>query len=228
MMSDYELYLGDCLEYMRSMPDKSVDAVITDVPYGIGENNQKNLSRRKLAQCKDYGNYDWDKSKIDSIYLIEMQRVSKQQAIFGGHYYSDVLPASSGWIVWNKLNGNNDFADCELAWTSYDRAVRKIDWLWNGMIRRDQEERFHPTQKPLGVMRWIVENYSMVNDTIFDPFMGSGTTGVACMQLGRKFIGCEIDPGYYAIAEKRIKQAAAQILLPMEFVNEICESDSTA
>ncbi len=128
-------------------------------------------------------------------------------------YFS--MPPSPGWIVWDKLNGANDFADCELAWTSYRRAVRKIAYMWNGMIKQKPEERFHPTQKPLAVMLWVIENYTKPGDTILDPFMGSGTTGVACVQLGRNFIGIEIDARYFAIAQKRIADAEKQIIMPL-------------
>jgi len=187
--------------------------VITDPPYGIGENNTKNLSRvnnHSNAKPIDYGAFDWDNRPATAEQIEELRRVSKNQVIFGGNYFA--LPPSPSWIVWNKLN-SGDFADCELAWTSHKKAVRKIDYMWNGMIKQKPETRYHPTQKPLAVMKWIIENYSNPGDTILDPFMGSGTTGVACVQTGRNFIGIEIDPTYFAIAEKRIKDAQAQPLL---------------
>lgn len=213
-MSDYTLYLGDCLDYMRTMEPGSVDAVITDPPYGINENNNKNLSRSNIAKSIDYGDFDWDKKPATKEQIDYCRKCSQSQVIFGGNYFH--LPPSSGWVVWDKLNGKNDFSDCELAWTSYKRGVRIFRYLWNGMIKDKPEIRYHPTQKPLALMLWIIENYTSLGDLIFDPFMGSGTTGVAALQLGRRFIGCEIDPGYFAIAEKRIKQAAAQMLLPLE------------
>ncbi len=201
-----ELYLGDCLEVMKSIPDKSVDAVITDPPYGIGESNEKNATRENMAKPRDYGHYEWDTKPATGEQISTIRRVSKNQVIFGGNYFD--LPPTPCWIVWDKQNGNNDFADCELAWTSFSSAVRKVEWMWNGMIRKGNEERHHPTQKPLGVMRWI-------GDTILDPFMGSGTTGVACVQTGRNFIGVEIDEGYFKIAEKRIADAQQQMRLPL-------------
>ena len=207
-MSEVTLYLGDCLDVMKGMPDKSVDAVITDPPYGLGECRQKVLSRRKLAAPIDYGDFDWDSTPATDEQIAEIFRVSKHQVIFGGNYFN--LPPSPSWIVWDKLNGRNDFADCELAWTSHKKAVRKFAYLWNGMIKQRPERRYHPTQKPLSLMRWVIENYTEPGDTVLDPFMGSGTTGVACVQAGRNFIGVEIDPGYYAIAEKRIRQAQQQ------------------
>ena len=207
VLGDCTLYLGDCLDVMADMPDNSVDAVITDPPYGIGESNEKNLMRGLLAQPKDYGHYDWDKYPASPEQIAEIMRVSSNQVIFGGNFFE--LPPSPCWIVWDKQN-TGDFADCELAWTSYKTAVRKIEWMWNGMIRRGNEERFHPTQKPLGVMKWILVYYTKENNTILDPFMGSGTTGVACVQTGRKFIGVEIEPKYFDIACERIRVAQMQ------------------
>lgn len=211
IMSEVTLHLGDCLEYMKTMEAGSVDAVVTDPPYGIGESGKKNASRQQKAKPIDYGLYCWD-IKITPEHLHEVRRVSQEQVIFGGNYYADQLPPSSSWIVWDKMN-SGDFADCELAWTSHKKAVRKFTYMWNGFIKQKPEKRYHPTQKPLDLMKWILENYTKPGDTIFDPFMGSGTTGVACVQLGRNFIGCEIDPGYFAIAEKRIKEAQMQLRL---------------
>ena len=202
------LYLGDCMDILPTL-DK-VDAVITDPPYGINENSKKVASRGNMAAPKDYGDFDWDKAPPPDE-LIELIRTKgKYQAFFGGNYFT--LPPTSCWLVWDKLNGDNDFADCELAWTNWPKAVRRLQWRWNGMIRQGNEQRYHPTQKPLEVMKWVIE-LCPKSDTILNPFMGSGTTGVACMQLGRKFIGCELDPAYFAIAEKRIKVAAAQEIM---------------
>jgi len=199
------LYLGDCMDILPTL-DK-VDAVITDPPYGIGESSKKVASRGKLASPKDYGDFDWDKAPPPDI-LIELIRTKSQyQAFFGGNYFT--LPPTSCWLVWDKLNGNNDFADCELAWTNWPKAVRRLQWRWNGMIRQGNEERHHPTQKPLEVMKWVITLCPKSN-IILDPFMGSGTTGVAAIQMGRKFIGIEREPKYFDIACKRIEQAAAQ------------------
>jgi len=208
------LLQGDCLDWMCLQPDKAFDCVVTDPPYGIGENNRKNLSRANMAAAVDYGEFTWDSQPATQEQISEIIRLSRNQVIFGGNYFS--LPPSSGWIVWDKLNGANDFADCELAWTSYKKAVRKFTYLWNGMIKQKPEERFHPTQKPLELMEWVLLNYTQPGDTIIDPFMGSGTTIIAAIQTGRNAIGIEIDPGYFAIAQKRIADAQQQIRLPME------------
>lgn len=206
-----ELYCADCLDVMRDMPDGCVDAVVTDPPYGIGENSNKNASRRQLAKPRDYGNYQWDE-KLSLKHITELLRIGQECVIFGGNFYANWLPASSSWIVWDKDN-TGDFADCELAWTSHKKAVRKFAWRWNGFIKQQPEKRFHPTQKPLALMRWTVEHYTDDNATVLDPFAGSGTTGVACVQTGRRFIGVEIDPGYYEIAKTRILNALAQPML---------------
>lgn len=199
------LYLGDCAEVLLII--EKVDAVITDPPYGINENSKKVASRGNMAAPKDYGHFDWDKSPPPDE-LIELIRTKgKYQAFFGGNYFT--LPPTSCWLVWDKLNGDNDFADCELAWTNWHKAVRRLQWRWNGMIRQGNEERYHPTQKPLEVMKWVIE-LCPKSDTILDPFMGSGTTGVAAIQMGRKFIGIEREQKYFDIACKRIEQAVAQ------------------
>jgi len=203
-----ELHCGDCLAIMRTMPENSVDAVITDPPYGIGESGRKNMSRESLAKPRDYGDYQWDK-KLSRVYIDHLLRIGKHVVLFGGNYYANWLPASSSWVVWDKCTAN-DFADCELAWTSHKKAVRKFVWRWSGFIKQRPEERYHPTQKPLALMCWLLENYTQPSDTILDPFMGSGTTGVACVKTGRSFIGIEIDQGYFEIAQRRIAEAQLQ------------------
>ena len=200
-----QLYLGDCLEILPTLG--KVDAVVTDPPYGIGENHRKVASRGKLADPVDYGEFDWDAQPCSPEAIATMRACSRQQIIFGGNYFE--LPPTSCWLVWDKLNGDNDFADCELAWTNLTGAVRRVRWLWNGMIRQGHEERFHPTQKPRGVMEWCL-GFVPDAQTILDPFMGSGTTGVAAVKLGRKFIGIEIEPRYFDIACKRIEDAQRQ------------------
>jgi DNA modification methylase len=205
-IGDATLYLGDCMDILPTL-DK-VDAVITDPPYGIGEARANNKSRSCLAESKDYGISDWD-DKPPSDDLIDLIRSkAKYQALFGGNYFT--LPPTSCWLVWDKLNGDNDFADCELAWTNWPKAVRRLQWRWHGMIRQGNEERFHPTQKPLEVMKWVITLCPKA-DAILDPFMGSGTTGVAAIQMGRKFIGIEREPKYFDIACKRIEQASKQV-----------------
>jgi len=201
-----EYQIGDCLDLMKGMDDNSVDLVLTDPPYGIGESNEKNAGRGGLAQPTDFGHYDWDKERLGKEFFDEMFRVSKNQIIFGGNYYIDYLYPTSCFIVWDKMNGHSDFADCELAWTSFKSAVRILRWKWAGMLQGDmknKEKRVHPTQKPIPLFTWILEKYSKPNDTILDPFLGSGTTLRACQLTNRNGIGFEISKEYESVIRKR-------------------------
>lgn len=205
------LYNGDCLEVMPTLG--RVDAVVTDPPYGIGADKSmhKNSGTKhgKAAAAKRvYADTNWDASPIGDEVIAMMRAAADHQIIFGGNYFT--LPPARCWLVWDKCNGTNEFADCELAWTNLDKPVRKIEHMWNGMLRKGRELRNeHPTQKPLGVMAWCLTHVPKAQ-TILDPFMGSGTTGVACVQAGRSFIGIELDPTYFDLACKRIEQAYAQ------------------
>lgn len=206
IIGDCTLYCGDCLEILPQL--KKVDAVVTDPPYGINENSKKVARRVNKAKPKDYGKFFWDKKPIDEKTIEILKNISKHQIIFGGNFF-DGLGKTSCWLIWDKQNGGSDFADCEMAWTNLNKAVRRIYWRWNGMIRKGHEERFHPTQKPLGVISWCL---SFIDDdqTILDPYMGSGTTGVACVKKGKKFVGIELDKKYFDIACKRIETAYKQ------------------
>lgn len=204
----YTLYLGDCLDIMPTLGN--VDAVVSDPPYGIGESSNNNSSRGKLAIAKDYGRKSWDNSTADKEIELAV-KISDHQIIFGGNYYR--LPPSSCWLVWDKENGASDFADIEMAWTNLKKAARLKRYLWNGMLRANGEKRGdHPTQKPIGIMEWCL---SFIPDSqiILDPFMGSGTTGVACARSGRKFIGIEKDPEYFEIACQRVQNAYGDFTL---------------
>lgn len=214
VIGNAELWLGDCREVLPLLP--ACDLILTDPPYGIGEAAGKNKSRNQLAKATDYGSADWD-NQPPQAWVIELMRAkAKWQVLFGGNYYN--LPPSSCWLVWDKDN-SGDFADCELAWTNLPKAVRRLKWRWNGMLQQDmanKEVREHPTQKPVPVMRWAL---TQVLDaaTVCDPFMGSGTTGVACVHEGRQFIGIERERKYFDIACERIASAQAQgQLLPPE------------
>lgn len=203
-IGDATLYLADCMEVLPTLG--KVDAVITDPPYGINENSVKVASRANATAARDYGEFDWDIAPPNPEVIDLLRSKGECVAIFGGNYF--YLPPSSCWLVWDKLN-SGDFADCELVWTNWPKAVRRLQWRWNGMIRQGNEERYHPTQKPLEVMKWVIQLCPKAQ-TILDPFAGSGTTGVAAIQLGRKFIGIEREPKYFDIACKRIEQAAKQ------------------
>jgi DNA modification methylase len=202
-VGDATLYLADAAVVLPTLP--AVDALVTDPPYGIKEAAGKNASRSSLAVSKDYGDDEWDNEPIPQWLIEQAIYKARNAVIFGGNYYA--LPPSSCWLVWDKENGENDFADCELAWTNMRKAVRRIVYRWHGMLRANNETRGeHPTQKPVGVMEWAIMQPPADTQTILDPFMGSGTTGLAALNLGRKFIGIEREPKYFDAALRRLSQ----------------------
>jgi site-specific DNA-methyltransferase (adenine-specific) len=195
-IGDCRLILGDCLEVLPLLG--KVDAVVTDPPYGIGFASQPTTGQRRAGgQARD-----WDDSTIER--LPELLALGEIQAVWGGNYYA--LPPSRGWMSWYKPDAPPSMASVELCWTNLDRNARQIS---HSIGATNAERVGHPTQKPLAVMRWQLDQLSDAR-TILDPFMGSGTTGVACVKLGRRFIGIEIDEGYFDIAVSRIEKAYAQ------------------
>lgn len=195
---------GDCLPIMAGLGDRTFGAVVTDPPYGIGEARGKNKSRGKLAKARDYGVASWDDQPASADQLAAMQRVAAACIVFGGNFFA--LPPSSCWLVWDKLNGGCDFADCELAWTNLRGAVRRLQHRSAGMLRDDRDRRIHPTQKPVAVMLWCL-SFLPEGCTVLDPFAGSATTGVACLRTGRRFVGIEREPYYAAAARERLERA---------------------
>ena len=206
------LYHGDCLEIMSEL--EPVDLVLTDPPYGIKAYSTGVMGGGVLAKQSKYKATTWDNSIPDKKIFDLVIAKSKNQIIFGGNYFVEYLKNSSCWLVWNKDNGNNNFADCELAWTSFKTATRIIKWRWQGMLKEAPETRYHPTQKPVGLFAWILDKYSKPTDTILDCFLGSGTTAIACERLNLKWIGIEKEEKYCEIAVKRIKQEVSQRKLP--------------
>lgn len=196
------LICGDCREVLPTLG--KVDAVVTDPPYGIGAAKRGTIGTSKAALVKDYGAADWDNAPPADWVIGMLRDISRHQIIFGGNFFS--LPPSSCWLVWDKKN-TGDFADCELAWTNMPKAVRRIEWLWNGMIRKGSDVREHPTQKPVGVMSWALDQLPDDAKLICDPFMGSGTTGVAAVTRGLSFVGIEREPAYFETALERISEA---------------------
>ncbi len=206
--SKIELHNIDCMEYMKLCKDKQFDLAIVDPPYGIGEDGLKNHSRGKIATSKQYTPKSWDKEPPQQEYFDELLRVSKSQIIWGAnHFIERINKNSSCWIVWDKQNGETDFADCELAWTTFKTAVRKFEFRWQGMLQgnmKNKEKRIHPTQKPVELYRWLLTNYAKEGDTIFDSHLGSGSIAIACDNLGFDLTGCEIDKEYFDDAVKRL------------------------
>jgi site-specific DNA-methyltransferase (adenine-specific) len=209
-----KVYNMDCIEGMKMYPDKYFDLAIVDPPYGIGEDGKKNHSRGNLAKAKQYTDKNWDSEPPSKEYFDELIRVSKNQIIFGANHFISRIPYdSSCWIVWDKVNGENDFADCELAWTSFSTAVRKFRFAWNGMIQGDmknKEIRVHPTQKPIKLYDWLLQNYANSSDKILDTHLGSGSSRIAAHKAKLSFVGFEIDKDYYDASIKRYELAIQQ------------------
>ena len=159
-----EVYNIDCMEFMKTLPDKCFDLCIADPPYGIKEDGLKNHSRSKLAKAQEYTPKDWDKQAMPKEFFDEVIRVSKNQIIWGANHFISRIPYdSSCWIVWDKDDGATDFADCELAWTSFKTAVRKFKYKWQGMLQenmKNKERRIHPCQKPVDLYMWLMMNYA--------------------------------------------------------------------
>lgn len=220
-------YNMDCMEYMRTLPDKAFDLAVVDPPYGIGENGSKNHTRGKLAVAKNYKAFAGNDIQPPSpMYFEQLIRVSTNQIIFGANHFADKIPnpASSCWIVWDKENGNTDFADCELAWTSFKSAVRIFRFRWQGMLQgnmADKEQRIHPTQKPVALYTWIYQRHAKPGDKILDTHLGSGSSRIAAYDAGLDFVGCEIDPDYFRAQEARFQAHAAQgnLFLEEELAN---------
>lgn len=210
-----EIWLGDCRDVLPRLGH--VDAIVTDPPFGLGEHSErKRASRGKLAEPTQYAVAgDWDAEPVSLGDIHYMRAMSEFQIIFGGNYFPG-LGQTSCWLVWDKLNGNNDFADCELAWTNLPKAVRRIRWLWSWMLRAERGVRVHPTQKPVGVMKWCIEHLPASVETVCDPYCGSGTTGVAAIALGKRFVGIEREPSYFDIACSRLSEALSQPSLLIE------------
>lgn len=210
IIGDATLYLGDCLEVMPTL--EPVDAVVTDPPYGVKRDKGfdgfggfgKKIARRR------YEDDDWDSSRPSAEYFELIISKAKVSVIFGGNFFTDLLPVGGHWIVWDKLNTMPTFGDCELAWTNIPRkSVKKVTVEYNGLLGKE-ERRFHPTQKPVAVMDWCIQGLPKNSTQILDPFMGVGTTGVACAKLGRKFIGIELEEKYFNTACERIQKAYDQ------------------
>jgi site-specific DNA-methyltransferase (adenine-specific)/modification methylase len=194
IIGEATLYLGDCMDILPTL--EKVDAVITDPPYGISANKQTlGKGKKEFDRCGD-----WD-NETPSIF--KWLEIAPLCCFWGGNYFSDQLSPTNHWLIWHKMNDGRSFSECEMAWTNFGKQVRHLSHHWSG------EEKMHPTMKPLPVMLWTIEQAGNAK-TILDPFMGSGTTGVAAIQLGRKFIGIEREPKYFDIACQRIEQAVAQ------------------
>lgn len=207
------IYHGDCREILPHLP--KVDLVLTDPPYGLGAARKNfggngvkrhitGLVAGKALPKRDYGDSSWDDAPAEDATISHLLTISKHQIIFGGNYFK--LGPTKCYLIWDKLRGDTDYADGELAWTNLNKAVRIIRYKWNGFLVEKPEDRTHPTQKPLEVMKWAMQHAPDDCLTILDPFMGSGTTLRAAKDLGRKCIGIELEEKYCEIAAKRLSQ----------------------
>jgi len=218
------LYLGDCREILPTLGPLSDIALVSDPPYGISYRKGaggstlptgRPSSNRRIERM--FETVTGDNEPFDPAPWLQFD----QAILWGANHYSDKLPASSSWLVWDKRDGmvSNSFADCELAWSNLKGPARLKRYLWNGICRAGEKEpRVHPTQKPVSVMLWCVS--LTTKKTIFEPYMGSGTTGVASLQAGRRFIGIEIEPKYFDIACRRIEDASRQVDMFLDETND--------
>lgn len=215
-------YNIDCMKAMRSMPDQCFDLAVVDPPYGIKISN--NIGRRKGSRQSEYKKVTWDDAPPPEEYFKELARVSKNQIIFGANYFISRLYGRKEvpcWIVWDKNNGESDFADCEMAWTSFQCPARLFRYTWAGVRQenmKNREIRIHPTQKPVNLYAWIFEKFAKQGDRILDTHLGSGSSRIAAYDAGLDFVGCEIDPDHFKAQEKRFQAHTAQgnLFLEME------------
>lgn len=196
VIGDCTLYLGDCREILPTLP--KVDAVVTDPPYGIGAGQEKPHNG-----WADYGISHWDNSRPERSVFDAILSLSQEAIIWGGNYFTDYLPPTMQWLVWDKGQRNFSLADCEFAWSSNWNASRIFSYSRGEALK---DGKVHPTQKPIALMKWCL-GFLPKAKTICDPYMGSGTTGIACVNLGLAFIGIELDETHFKTACRRIRRA---------------------
>ena len=220
-----EVYLEDCVKALKRFNDKHFDLAIVDPPYGIGADKAQNnaaLSRIKAdgkskagRGWKLYHETDWDNETPTAEYWDELFRVSKNQIVWGGNYFTEYLPPSMGWILWDKGQRDFSLADGELAWTSFNKALRIFEMSRGKALAKNNEQggRFHPTQKPEMLYDWILKNYAKEGDLILDTHLGSGSSRIAAYKAGFNFVGFEIDEEYFNAANKRFDNFKSQARL---------------
>ena len=219
------VYNEDCVEALKRFPENYFDLAIVDPPYGIGADKAQNNAAMQRIKAdgkskagrgwKLYADTDWDNETPNAEYWQELFRVSKNQIVWGGNYFTDYLPPSMGWIMWDKGQRDFSLADGELAWTSFNKALRIFEMSRGKALAKNNEQggRFHPTQKPEMLYSWILQNYAKAGDLILDTHLGSGSSRIAAYKGGFNFVGFEIDPEYYEKQEKRFKDFVSQLRL---------------
>ena len=213
------------MDIMKKYPDKHFDLAIVDPPYGIGwhkENNSMSAGIKKDGTKrvqkswnkpieKGYKLKDWDNAIPNKLYFSELFRISKNQIIWGGNYFTDNLYPHGGWIIWDKgVPDGMSLSQCELAWNSCLNSTRIIKILWAGYKKSENENRIHPTQKPVALYRWLLDNYAKPNDLILDTHAGSFSSAVACKEKGFSGVFIELDPDYFRDGKKRVDKASRQ------------------
>ena len=205
-----EVFNEDCIQVMKRYPDKFFDLAVVDPPYGIGANKmQLGNGKRKIYR----GENDWDNSIPTAEYWQELFRVSKNQIVWGGNYYE--LKPSKCWLVWDKNNGESDFADGEIAWTSFDKPmmIKKIHWCGSAPKWEDTNGKIHPTQKPVKLYDWIFSEFTKEGDLVLDTHLGSASSRISANKAKLRFVGCEIDTKYFNDGEARFKEFISQLRL---------------
>ena len=228
-----ELLNVDCMDYMKTLEDKAFDLAIVDPPYGLGEAGKRSGTRSSKSGAQKFwgtkntrgteiksavfADKDWDNEPPSVEYFNELRRVSKNQIIWGAnHFAARINITSPAWVVWDKDNGESNFADCELAYTSFPTVVRIFRYRWAGMLQgdmRNKEVRIHPTQKPVKLYSWLLARYAKKGQRILDTHVGSASSAIAAYYFGVDFVGCERDIDYYSAALKRVRDETAQALL---------------
>ncbi len=208
------VYNADCMDVMREIGDKEIDLVLTDPPYGIKMAKTLGLRdyKEKQIKIKQYETSNWDNNTPNKIVFDEIFRISNQQIIWGGNYFTDKIGIIKNYIFWYKKGQSKDimFNEGEMAYISKG-VTKQVDIWWNGFgMINSREDRFHPTQKPTALMTWCLNNYSKENELIFDGFLGSGTTAISCIRTNRRLIGCELDPIYFEKMCFRIEEELRQ------------------
>ena len=211
MRSKIELHNMDCMEALREMPDNAFDLAIVDPPYGLGDRLVKGGAKDGMGTMRNLADdkvTTWDDKIPPPEYFTELQRVSKNQIIWGGNYFLDYLGKTDGFVVWDKMNGTNPMADCELAWQNIKGTTRMFRWHH---FSGERTTKIHPTQKPVKLYEWLLMNYAKEGDKILDTHLGSGSIAIACHNLKFDLTGYELDEDYFKAATKRLEQHQRQI-----------------
>ena len=215
-LGNITLHNADCMDIMKSFSDKQFDLAIVDPPYGIGADKAQNNAAQSRINAngkskagrgwKMYKDTDWDNETPTAEYWNELKRISKNQIVWGGNYFTEYLKPSMGWILWDKGQRDFSLADGELAWTSFDKALRIFEMSRGKALAKNNEQggRFHPTQKPVQLYKWLLNKYAKAGDTILDTHLGSGSSAIAAHDGGFEFTGIELDEEYYNAAKERL------------------------